>query len=328
MLICVICGIFLSACERRELTYYMESEITLTADWSKANLNYESAYGATVIFYPQDGRAPQVVLMGDRTQTTVRLGKGHYDIVLFNRSFNDFSSVAFRGQDKFETLEAYTRKVDTRSGADLIVSSPEKLATAVIRDFEVTEGMLGNYAPAATRKNAGSATCATGDCTLHFNPVPLTREIQATLTVKGLHNVYEAQCTLSNIYLSVFLADKRPGNILGKQEFTVENPVFNEGSQTEGTLTGTLNVFGIDTEETHEIKFKALLTDKQTVVEQELTGVTIKEGDVSGSDVLNLFIEASAPEVLPDVKPSGSTDSGFDADVDDWGKEENTELPA
>ena len=123
--LCPLWCILFSACERRELTYYLESEITLTANWSKANLDHESAYGATAIFYPQDGRAPQVVLMGDRTQTTVRLVKGYYDIVLFNRSFNDFSSVAFRGQDKFETLEAYTRKTDTRSGTDVIVSPPK-----------------------------------------------------------------------------------------------------------------------------------------------------------------------------------------------------------
>ena len=81
--------LWLASCERRELTFYTEAEITVTADWSRADQQEENQYGATLIFYPQDGGTPRVVLMGDRTQTTVRLPDGRYDAILFNRSFDE-----------------------------------------------------------------------------------------------------------------------------------------------------------------------------------------------------------------------------------------------
>lgn len=138
--------LWLASCERRELTFYTEAEITVTADWSRADQQEENQYGATLIFYPQDGGTPRVVLMGDRTQTTVRLPDGRYDAILFNRSFDEFGTMAFRGQEQLHTLEAYALQTETRYGTKIITAAPGKLASAVIRDFEVTDNMLGNYA--------------------------------------------------------------------------------------------------------------------------------------------------------------------------------------
>lgn len=313
----------LGACERRELTYYMESEITVTADWSMAGMEEEREYGATLIAYPKDGGAPKVVLMGNRTGITFRLPRGEYDMILFNRSFHDFSAIAFRGENALGTLEAYAKETDTRTGTRVIVSSPEKLATAVVRDFKVTEDMLGNYAPASARS---ASTLQEGACKLHFIPLPLTRKVQVRLNIRGLHNVREADCTLGGIPLSVFLADGHPGETAGRQEFTVGDPVFEPGSLTDGTLTGGLNIFGIDTEITHDIGLNTLLVDGQTVVEQELTGVTVsEEADDKGTYILN--VEASTPDPLPDVKPEGGSDSGFDAEVGGWEDEKTEEIP-
>lgn len=314
----------LGACERRELTYYMESEITVTADWSRAGLEEEKEYGATLMAYPRDGGAPQVVLMGNRTGTTFRLPQGEYDMILFNRSFHDFGAIAFRGENAFGTLEAYAKKTETRTETRVIVSSPERLATAVVRGFEVTEDMLGNYAPAGSR--SASAACREEACRLHFTPLPLTRKVQVRLNIRGLHNVRAARCTLGGIPLSVFLADGRPGETAGRQEFAVGNPVFAPGSLADGTLTGELNIFGVDTEIAHDIGLNTLLVDGQTVVEQELTGVTVSE-DVDEQGVCILNVEASSPEPLPDVKPEGGSDSGFDAEVGGWENEKIEEIP-
>lgn len=115
--------LWLASCERRELTFYTEAEITVTADWSRADQQEENQYGATLIFYPQDGGTPRVVLMGDRTQTTVRLPDGRYDAILFNRSFDEFGTMAFRGQEQLHTLEAYALQTETRYGTK---SSPRR----------------------------------------------------------------------------------------------------------------------------------------------------------------------------------------------------------
>ena len=323
-LIGIAVGLCLTSCERRELTYYNESEITLTADWSKADLDEESGYGATAIFYPQDGGYPKVVLMGDRTQATVRLGRGMYDVILFNRSFEDFSTIAFCSKDAFETLEAYVRKVETRVDTRVIVSSPEKLATAVVRGFEVTENMLGNYAPAASRAN--TATCPEGAYKLYLEPVSLTQMAVTKLNIRGIHNVRQARCILNGIPLSVFLCDGHSGDASGRQEFAVGDPEFNDGSFTDGTLTGKLNIFGIGTGNVHNVELKTLLVDGQTVVNQELTDVTVEEKKGEGNTYI-LYIEASGLDPMPDVKPEGGGDSGFDADVEGWGEEKVEEIP-
>ena len=80
-MVCIILCSLLWGCERRELTYYMEAEVTVTADWSCAGLEEEKEEGATLIIFPQDGSAPRIVLTGEREHTTVRLPLGTYDAV-------------------------------------------------------------------------------------------------------------------------------------------------------------------------------------------------------------------------------------------------------
>ena len=64
----------LVACSHREQVYSLETEIMISADWSRSGLNEkEQDYGATTVFYPTDGSSPIMVLMGDRTYKTVYL---------------------------------------------------------------------------------------------------------------------------------------------------------------------------------------------------------------------------------------------------------------
>lgn len=270
-MVCIILCSLLWGCERRELTYYMEAEVTVTADWSCAGLEEEKEEGATLIIFPQDGSAPRIVLTGEREHTTVRLPLGTYDAVFLNRSFTDFNNLLFRGYDALESLEAYAKDVETRASTRVIVSSPDKLASATIRNFEVTGEMLGNYvAPVSCDVSSGNS------CKMHFTPIPLVRRVQVTLNVRGLNNVRKVRCTLNDVPLSVFLHNGHAGEELGSQEFTVGSPVYEEGSFTEGKLTGMFDVFSIDRLMSHSMTLKALLVDGKTVVEQVLTDVIVK----------------------------------------------------
>ena len=314
----------LSACERRELTYYTESEISVTADWSHSGLEAEKNYGATLIVYPQEGGEPYIELMGDRGSATLRLALGKYDAVIFNRSFDDFGALGFRDWQTPETFEAYARKVETRATTRVIVASPERLAAETVLGFEVTEDMLGNYAPAVSRAN-GNADCPQEKCRLRFTPLPLTREVVVTIDVKGLNNVRQARCVLQGVPLSILVYNGQSGGEVGGQEFAVGSPAFTPGSLTEGTLTGTINTFGLRTDGNYGAELEALLVDGVTVVKQTLTGLVVTEGtDATGNTAL--YLRAVAPDPFPDVKPEGSTDPGFDAEVGDWEKEENADI--
>mgnify|MGYP003060915917 CR=1 FL=1 len=317
----------LPGCERRELTYYMESEVTITADWGYANLDYENNFGSTAVFYPTDGSTPRVVLMGDRCRETARLPVGTYDVVLFNRSFDDFGSVAFKGYEAFNSFEAYSLKVETRAEGEtvddriIITSPPERIAADTIRNFCVTEDMLGNYDDG----NTAAARSETA-CKLHFTPQEITRTLHVKVHIKGVKNIKSAMCTLSGVSASLFLCRKKAGDVTVAQRFDMGTPRIDEGSFTDGCMESTTNVFGFDENRTHGMKITALLVDGKTVVEQTLEQIKItSQKTKSGS--ADLYIEAEVPEVIPDVKPEGSSDSNFDADVEEWGDEINTEIP-
>ena len=321
--LCLWISVFLfSSCERRELTYYAEAEITITADWSLSGLEGENDYGATALFYPKTGGTPHMVLMGDRNRGRVRLREGHYSVVLFNRSFDDFGAIAFQGRESFHTLEAYVKQVEKRSSSPTIVSSPDKLASAVVEDFEVTADMLGNYLTEQPKSKAALAK----EHSLHLTPRELTRTVKIKINIEGLANLKNASCRLSSVPISVFLSNGQHNNSMATQEFSISNPVFNEGSYTAGTLTGEINVFGFDTATEHAMEISALLVDGKTNIQQIFDDVTITE-ETNEVGTIVLKIEAVVPEPLPDVKPENNSDSGFNADVDEWGKEENTELP-
>ena len=66
--------------------------------------------------------------------------------------------------------------------------------------------------------------------------------------------------------------------------------------------------------------------DGKTKIEQNFDKVSISK-DTDETGAIYLHIEAKTPGRIPDVEPEKDPNSGFNADVNDWGKEENTELP-
>lgn len=146
------------------------------------------------------------------------------------------------------------------------------------------------------------------------------------INIDGLNNVRKATCRLSGVPVSVFLATGHSSSERVTQEFPVGNPVFNEDDYPKGSLTGQFNVFGFSKTEEHNVETVFLLVDEKTEISQSLVHVHITEStDETGTIIVN--VEASTPEKLPDVEQEDGSDSGFNADVDQWGKEENTEFP-
>lgn len=317
LLWCILIVLFAS-CERREMTYYMESEIEINIDWTNSGLDeQEAGYGATAVFYSQDGRAPKVVLMGSRDYAKVRLPEGRYDIVVFNRSFDDFACINFRGKDKFNTLEAYAGRVNERTGE--ITGIPEKLAVASITDFEVTEEMLGNYSDVMNTRAPG-----TSECVLCFAPHKQVEEMIVTVHIKGLNNVRSAVVNIDGVAASVMLATGEPSQKTVIQYFELENPEYYPNSPFNGTMVATSNSFTFNADQPHNVQIQAQLVDGKSSFMQSFTDVDINKSPGEGDKII-LTMDVETGKV-PDVKPEDSNGSGFDADVEDWGDEENGEI--
>lgn len=314
----------LVSCDRRELTYYTEAEVTITADWSLSDLDKEAGYGATAMFYPTDGGTPLTVQMGDRTRQLVRLEEGTYDVVLFNRSFNDFSNIAFRGREGYHTLEAYSKNIETRGDEPtrVVTDSPDDLAADRIEGFRVTSEMLGNYSPSARKR---SRTATDDPCGLCFTPRKLTQEISVRILVKGIQNIRMATCTLGGVAESVFLASGETSTTTVTQEFELGKPTLNPGSATEGTISGTFNVFGFDENMPHRMQLAAELRDGKTDFTGNLDIVNISRTEEGG--IISITLEVTCNETVPEVPPEGGGGSGFEVDVDGWGNDVNTEIP-
>ena len=108
------------------------------------------------------------------------------------------------------------------------------------------------------------------------------------------------------------------------QQFTMDDITYDEGSPFNGTLSGIFNAFGFDSEQSHTLTLKILLVDNKTVVEQTFNVFARNETDEDGT--LTFYIEI-VTDRLPDVKPEGDPDSGFDATVDEWGDPIDSEVP-
>lgn len=331
----LLCIVFLHitflACERRELTYYEVAEISLSADWSLSGLDSKEAdFGATALFYPQTGGEPKVFLLGDRSGDRIRLPEGIYHVLLFNRSFNDFSNITFRGKECYETLEACAGKIITRpdEGMRTLVSSPEELAVATMEGFEVTEKMLGNYGSTPYKQTTvHPEITATGDdpCHIHLTPQKMTRKIIATFHIKGLNNVRSLTCRLDGVSESVFLATGKPSANTVIQEFVPSTYQFTPESPADGTISGTFEIFGLHTGSEHRIYIDALLTDGKTHFTESYDQVEVTETD-NGQGTTTLRIEVNTGKI-PDVEPENGSGSSFDVDVNGWENDINTDIP-
>lgn len=332
--LCVLILLLFSSCDRRELTYYEVSEISIYVDWSLSGLDAnESKYGATAMFYPQDGSEPKLFLMGDRASATVRLPEGIYNVILFNRSYGDFGNIAFRGIEHYETLEAYARKVETRMDESTrtetrtIIGSPEALAVATLEGFTVTEDMLGNYGQTTNGRSAHSTEEEVPEASfiLRLTPKKLTREVVATLHISGLNNIRSAKCRLDGVSESVFLASGNYSGTTVTQEFVPATPEFTPGSPFDGTLTGIFEVFGSGLTDTHNLHLEANLVDGTTTFTGDYDNVEVSEKE-DGNGAITIHVEVITDKI-PDVKPDGGSGSGFDVDVDGWGDDVNTDIP-
>lgn len=322
ILSCIL--IIFSSCEFRELTYFLESEINICVDWSKSGLsNNEQKYGATTLFYRIDGSSPIVVLMGDRNRKTVRLKKGEYNVVIFNRSFDDFGNISFRGETDYHTLEAYIHNTQSKwmtTSREISTTILDELAVDRMAGFEVTTDMLGNYTSDESKRNSAHLD---NPYHLYFTPKRQTMDISIIIHIKGLNNIRTAIGTLSGVSESVFLASGKPSEMIVKQKFALGNPTYLPDSKIEGTLNATFSVLAFDENIRHDVLFKALLADGKTVFQEVFKEIKVnKTEECNGAT--HITIELVCKQTIPDVEPEG--DGGFDADVEDWENEENSDI--
>ncbi len=337
LLIISICFAF-AACERRELTYMYSPfcEVVLNIDWSNMTA---TPNGMTVMCYPESGEEPIIKVNGDNVNREVlTLPAGIYNIIVFNRQVSDFEFVGFRGMDKFETAEVHSvptsiNWVDTKAG-EVLVTEPNEVAAATHLKIEITKDDISKST--AMYKSTGKMLVVE---TIDLKPVVVVKQAEVRVRVKGVYNLRSTRATL------VGMAD---GYNFSTQKST-QTPVIHAMDQWEivpyeygevfGETTTTFVSFGLPDYTTASrtdgvldwdgsISLKMLLVDNQTI--KEFNDLPIANATTtvdSGKLVTTIFINIDYVPELPDVKPEGGVESGFDAEIDPWGDDVTTEIP-
>lgn len=334
-------NIVLSGCERRELTYpspYPLCDVLVNVDWSDV---YPTPTGMTVMFFPTDDTAPTTVQTNTIHSASPRLRKGTYHVVVFNQIPSDFGTLEFRGMDHYSTMEvcatATTSKwYKTKANNDkIIVREPELFAADRYENFEVTDAMVETSMQNRARSKSMPAV------SLNLKPMPMIYTATVRVKIEGIQNVRSMRGSLGGMAQGAFIATAERnshGVTHLLEEWTVTK---DEGSATNGEAIVMITTFGqplnalLPTDSKLFLSF--LLVDNQTIINKEFN-----VGDLMQKDEHEFTItiqigmgtkpgEEPRPEddsvELPNVKPEGGSDSGFDAEIDGWDEEENVDIP-
>ncbi|MFI3292800.1 MAG: DUF5119 domain-containing protein [Rikenellaceae bacterium] len=349
-----ICLVALS-CERRELTYDYSPycEVLVNVDWSNMS---EAPTGMSIRAYPEDGGEPIVVQSNTITSGTLKLPAGVYNILVFNQIPSDFGTVGFRGLDKWETAEVYSVEDATKSWAttkadETIVREPEDIAVATYEDVEICEDCIQK----STEQYELTGERIVAE-TLNLKPRIVVKRTFVRVKVDGISNLRSTRGVLTGMsdgynFSTQQSFSSQVSHVL--ENWTIED--FEYGDQFGETniyfmsfgLPETTTTTRVADDWQGSIYLQILLVDNKTIIEHtadisqntttnddEETRDADVETDVDVDVETNITVEVGLsgslddpPPVLPNVKPEGSSSSGFDATVEDWGDEESYDLP-
>lgn len=107
-------------CRHKELCYSKAVEVEVRFDWSRVQDPHVA--GMTTYFYPLDnGSSPVRRDFKDPAGGTISLREGRYRVAAFN---NSSAILQHRGEERYETLESFTRNSNTLTGALLAQGPP------------------------------------------------------------------------------------------------------------------------------------------------------------------------------------------------------------
>lgn len=330
--------LILISCERRPLTegYNLKAQIPIHVDWSKSELTpqnvtllvYSSATGDLVLEHRFEHNNNYV-------QSYIELPAGKYKVVTFNELRNEVDNVNIRGYDNLNTLEAYSIEdvnTRTRANSDFYTTQPGVFASNLISDFEVTSSMVVR---SLTLQKDASFSLSTlplvTDRLMNIIPLRNTCKVHLTLHVKGLNNArMPALVNLRNLATGYLINSSSNTTGLSTIQFTMNNRIYDSGSNTNGTISATITSFGVVGERMFTLDQPSdsplllntlfMLVDKdKTVVSKEVDITKSVTFSVEENRTIHIYVNASILEPLPTVMPEGGDgEQGFTPGVTDW----------
>lgn len=315
--------LMLTGCSHRELLDdYPVSGVEISIDWE--GVDEGLLEGVRVIFYPKDGEGKKVDRYLSVRGGEMKVPPGRYSVVAYNYNTE---VVRIQGEESYETIEAYTGHCAGLgiAGTEKMVWSPDSLYVLNIDELRIQkseevlhldwklESVVKQYSFAVEVKGLEYVTSVAG-CAV------------------GLSDGYYLGkgCGVNHsqpIYIEV---KKEGGKVMGR---------FTAFGQVKKALTRMPKAEGENTRAEGNVKLILSFVRTDNTVQEETIDVTEIIGTLedagTGEDgkqepppEIELppddKIEVEKPETPPNPDGGGG---GFDGDVDEWGPEDEVELP-
>ena len=265
----------------------------------------------------------------------LNLQPDEYIILVHNQAVAEFATIEFTGMNNLSTAKVFPERCYSDwyrpREHEVLAVNPEWLAFDK-EEFLVTEDMIKDddsyYEPHKGKNNGNSVVTLT--------PQNIIYTLHVSIKVKGIHNYRAGRATISG------MAD---GYYPGIEEYNTqqvthlleswdaEKTYTHPDGVQDGNITSEISCFGLPAEHNgnstaNMLRISLLLVDNKTIINHTFdVGDKFYKKTVDGSS-LHLYLDLQLPDQLPDVTPAEGNNghSGFDAEVDDWGEEENTEV--
>ena len=340
----IVLLLLFSSCEHKELCYHHPhtAKVRIDVDWSQFNL--DAPTGMSVMIYSTEGEQIMRHLTNDITHALVDLEAGLYNTIVFNQSDYEFGTVDFVGMDNFFTAEVHSKITEsrwyTRAGEDeKLAMQPEWIGSDYCTDVEVTQSMIdittAEYIESLSRTYKSKEKKTRSQFTIaQLTPQNFVHTITVTVHLKNIYNLRSARASLTGLASGYSFSKEEPTENTVTQLLESWSVVRDPDDPTLGYITAQITSMGLPYGHTgqpkdNEFVLSVLLVDNETVVDIPFSigDKFEKVYDQTGRYNLDLDVELWAEDPLPDVKPSGEEDGGFDAIVDEWGEEENVDIP-
>lgn len=325
-------AIAVASCALRPL--YIEGEtpmeVLVINDWTQLGADPE---GATIYFYPESGSAPWVFKTNSVARTTVKVPSGYYTVQVFNRTVDEFGSMYFKDMDTLGTAKAILddKLFSWLGRADSIgrtVYEPEEIVVGRRDHFQVRaqserEIWQREHGLPVDPKAIVDSVIVTPQRVRYTGTV--------SVRINGIQNIRSVRSYLTGMAGSAYLATRTGGEALATHVLESWSISRESTDYTKGYVVSNFYCFGLPEQylgdpydKNNKLFLQFRLVDNQTVIQEiRYVGAIVHQND----DERTVTIVIDSPITLPDVKPEGGSESGFDVNIEDWTDPEDVQVP-
>ncbi len=329
MTLLMIALIFSSCDTRREILPDKRMELTINIDWSELS---SKPLVTSILLYNRD-QSSVIVHQTNYSTTTVMLDAGVYDLICFNESIGAHENIEFRGVDSYQTIEAYAQHFTVTEGYEVeaeeqTIREPSVLAVDRYENLVIERDYSESYSKV-----------------VNLRPESIISTLDLKVNFKGLDNLSNvnlSSAAISGMAEGILLSTGAPNGSKGVNYFYFGPKSYDLGSLENGHLRGTLRCFGPAQGVTRSgaenivtlfLKLRNgtdYLTDQGERVTRDVTQSMVYDSSLKLHINLELGLGESGDPliVIPYVEDSeGGKQTGFDAEIEDWGDEDITDIP-